>query len=255
MNGRSYHGVNYLLLAASKFETPIYGTFNQIRQNGGQVRKGEHGDIVVYWDKFTPDEPDEEGSMKPRFFLKYYRVFNVEQAHFDDMGKAKIEALSSKILGKNNLPSEPAELIVKQMPNAPSIVFTDQDRAFYAPYMDTVNVPNMKYFVTSDEYYSTLFHELIHSTGHKTRLDRFHANSADETSKQNYSKEELVAELGASYLAAVAKLDHDLDNSAAYIKGWSRHLVDNPSWIVWASKRAQSAANYILNITEERSAE
>jgi antirestriction protein ArdC len=191
--------------------------------------------------------------MKTRFFLKYYRVFNVAQAHFDDEGKEKIELLA-KTSEHENLPSVEAETIVADMPQKPFIKITKQDRAFYSPALDQVSVPDMKYFVSSAEYYSTLFHELVHATGHKSRLDRFHPNSADETRKQNYSKEELVAELGASYLAAVAKLDHDIDNSAAYIKGWTKPLVENPNWIVWASKRAQSAANFILNIKEEGAA-
>lgn len=252
MNGRLYHGINWLLLSSDDFELPVYGTFNQIRQNGGQVNKGEKSTIVVYWDKFLP-EPEDGKVQKPRFFLKFYHVFNVCQAHFDELGHEKINALA-KVKEQNNLPLVEAEKIVAGMPDAPSIDAGKSDRAYYVPALDIIKVPDMKYFTSSDEYYATVFHEMVHSTGHAKRLDRFKDGDPDDSRKEKYSKEELVAEMGASYLSAVARLNHDIDNSAAYIKGWASHLKDNPQWIVWASKRAVDAANFILDVKDERAA-
>ena len=102
----------------------------------------------------------------------------------------------------------------------------------------------IEFFFNPDAYYSTFFHELVHSTGHKKRLNRFEADQFDN--KATYSKEELVAELGAAYLSVLAGLNHDLENTRAYIKGWLSVLKDNPTWVIWAASRAQKACGLIV---------
>lgn len=128
------------------------------------------------------------------------------------------------------------------------------DSAYYRPSTDTVVIPEIGQFAEIAEYYSTLFHELTHSTGHKTRLNRLTATA--HFGNEEYSKEELVAEIGAATLVNIAGIEtsKSFNNSAAYIEGWSRALRENKKMIVEASSKANKAVNYILGKKEEATA-
>jgi antirestriction protein ArdC len=115
---------------------------------------------------------------------------------------------------------------------------------------DMISIPKMKYFANPSEFFRTLYHEGIHSTGHPKRLNRFDGTS-NRFGDESYSKEELVAELGSSYLAEIAHLELNIRNSAAYISGWASKLRDNQKWILWAASRAEKAADHILGIVSE----
>lgn len=248
INGYLYQGVNFLLLSSDRYTSPIYGTFKQIRENGGTVNRGEKATIIVFWKTIVEIDPDIKRK-ETKWFLKYYHVFNTEQATFDKIGQDKINSL---IRSYDNPVIQSAEDVFNSLPDKPELRFDRSGRATYFRFTDTIRLPEMKYFHSSDEYYHTLFHELVHSTGIERRLGRFNLyKQFEDDAMHNYSKEELVAELGASYLAAVCGLKPNLDNAAAYIRGWSSHLKDNPSWIVWASNRAMDAANYILQLQKQ----
>lgn len=253
LNNHIYTGINFLLLSSDAYETPVYGTFNQIRANGGQVKKGEKSTIIVFWDKLVDKDPDSD-LKDVKFFLKYYNVFNIEQAEFDDLGKQKIETLKARSGEyRKHQKSMSAEELIACIPDKPSIVHDKSDRSYYSRFNDRIVIPSMNCFHTSSEYYATLFHELVHSTGHKNRLNRFEMyKDFEDSHMQQYSKEELVAELGASFLSAVAGLDHDIRNSAAYIAGWSKKLADQHTWLVWAAKKAEQASDYLLQVTKEQ---
>lgn len=249
LNGRPYQGINYLLLAYDAHPMPVYGTFNQIRQNGGQVKKGEKSTIIVFWSFQTEIDPA-TGKSDKKYFLKFYNVFNVGQAEFDEIGQQKIRSLASF---NDNPVIHAADDILNSMPAPPLIYHDKSDRASYLRVYDRIRIPDIGFFTSSDEYYHCLFHELVHSTGHSSRLNRF-AVYKDFSDDQltGYSKEELVAELGASFLSAHAGLNPPINNSAAYIRGWSARLKDNATWIMWAANRAHEAVSYILqNVTEE----
>jgi antirestriction protein ArdC len=259
MNGHYYRGINRLVLSSDPFKSRVYGTFQQIRANGGQVRKGEKSTIVVFW-KSSVEKEEATGETKKMFLLKFYHVFNSEQADFDELGTKKIAELQKLVDERINSEQLEAEAIIEGYENGPELCFSDKDdRAYYAPVADLISVPDKKYFTNSSAFYRTLFHELGHSTGHPKRLNRFDGMS-NSYGDIPYSKEELVAELCSSFLAGVAHLDLDIRNSAAYIKGWASALRDNQKWVMWAAARAEKAADHILgtaplNATSEEKTE
>ena len=258
MNGHYYRGINRLVLSSDPYKIRVYGTFQQIRANGGQVRKGEKSTIIVFW-KNSLEQDETTGETKKMFLLKFYHVFNSEQADFDEQGTKKIAELQNLVAEKVNSEHVEAESIIEGYENRPDIHYSDkEDRAYYAPMADMISVPDKKYFKNSSAFYRTLFHELGHSTGHPKRLNRYDGMS-NSFGDVPYSKEELVAELCSSFLAGIAHLDLDIRNSAAYIKGWASALRDNQKWVMWAAARAEKAANHILGnassfaVSEEKS--
>lgn len=247
INGRYYRGINRLVLSSDPYKSRVYGTFQQIRANGGQVRKGEKSTIVVFW-KNTVDQDESTGEKKKMFLLRFYHVFNSEQADFDEQGTKKIAELQNLVTDKVNSEHLDAEAIIEGFENGPDIHYSDKDdRAYYAPMADMISIPDKKYFKNSSAFYRTLFHEYGHASGHPKRLNRFDGMS-NNFGDIPYSKEELVAELCSSFLAGIANLEMDIRNSAAYIRGWASALRDNQKWIMWAAARAEKAANYILGI-------
>jgi len=250
LNGHVYRGINFMLLSSDHYTMPVYGTFEQIRKNGGAVKKGEKSTIIVFWKRLIEEQPD--GKKDVKYFLKYYNVFNVDQAEFDEIGKKHISELCNLSYDQRFQRSMPAENIINDMQNPPKIVFTKDDSCTYNRVTDVVKIPEMKWFVSSDEYYASLFHEIVHASGHPSRLNRDASyKDFNESRQDSYSKEELVAELGASFLCSVAGLNYNINNSAAYIAGWSKRLKENTNWIVWASRRAEMAADFILNKVEK----
>jgi antirestriction protein ArdC len=244
--GHTYTGINYLLLGNANYNSPVWGTFNQVRQNGGSVNKGERSILVVFWKRLSREQLDPTtGRMveEVNFLLKYYNVFNTDQCTFDQQGLDKISELSGISEQQSNDRFVPAEEIIADMPDAPMVETGANDRACYIPSLDKVMVPDIGYFKSSRAYYSTMFHELVHSTGHPKRLNRF--ESGQHFGSEKYSREELVAELGAAFLCTIAGIDHDIDNTSAYIKSWLKVLSDNPTWITWAASRAQKACELI----------
>ncbi|MFW5687513.1 MAG: ArdC family protein [Bacteroidota bacterium] len=251
LNNHEYRGINHLLLSCSGFESSVWGTFNQIRINGGKVNKGESSSLVVFWKRIIKQVTDpvtNELSQSVNYFLRYYLVFNTDQCTFDSLGKEKIQELSKAISTSVKERNVNAESILQNMKDAPAVLHGLYDTPCYAPFQDEVRMPKLDYFQNSEAYYTALFHELVHSTGHKKRLNRFESDQF--VNRASYSKEELVAELGASYLMSIAGLDPDIENARAYIKGWLTVLQDNPTWITWAATRAQKACEFIVPVAE-----
>jgi antirestriction protein ArdC len=247
MNGRPYNGINFLLLSSFQYEYPVYGTFNQIRMNGGQVKKGEKATQIVFWGQRETIDPY-TGKKETSWILRFYHVFNVAQADFDDFFMYKIKSLCPS---NDNKVIPSAHEIFDSFEDAPALIHDNSGRASYSRVIDRIRIPKLEYFASSNEYYLTLFHEMIHSTGHVKRLDRFSSyKDFEDTHMRNYSREELVAELGAAYLANLCGLDINLDNSASYIDGWSKVLKDKVTWITWAASKAQEASNFIFKPME-----
>lgn len=232
---KPYRGINTMLLDGGE-----YATFKQIKEAGGKVKKGEKSQIVVFW-KWLDIEDEESGEDKKIPFLRYYRVFEVGSQVEGIEPKREYETF-------NHDPIEEAEKVKKDYINAPSYSFITGG-AWYKPFHDQINVPPMKEFKSIHEYYSTLFHEMIHSTGHSSRLNREGITSHNGFGSELYSKEELIAELGASMLCGVTGIDNEtIDNSASYINSWLRALKDDKTLIVSASQKAQKASDYILGV-------
>lgn len=235
---KAYRGINAMLL-----EEGEYATFNQIKEAGGKVKKGAKSEIVVFW-KWIEKEDKESGEKENIPFLKYYRVFEIN---------TQCEGLESKRSGESfdHDPIEKCEEIVKGYINSPTYSF-EAKGAWYKRGMDHINVPPMKDFPKLEEYYSTFFHEMIHSTGHKSRLNRDGITAIASFGSETYSKEELVAEMGSTMLCGVAGIDNNtIENSAAYLQSWLRALKDDKTLLVKAGSQAQKASDHILGIKFE----
>jgi len=245
VSGKEYRGINPFLLDSMGYASPYWLTFKQAKSLGGYVRKGEKSTPVVFWKNWTDLEANSDGKLeeKSRFVLRYYSAFNIEQCTLPPE-----EVPATDLTTKQFDPIPKAEQVVKAMPNAPEITHQSQ-RACYSPLLDIVNMPKPESFDAPENYYSTIFHELTHSTGHESRLNRDTLVDKVRFGSHSYSKEELVAEMGAAFLNGHCGLeDSTLENSAAYINGWLGRLRNDSKLVVWAAGRAQRASDYILNV-------
>jgi antirestriction protein ArdC len=190
---------------------------------------------------------EESGQAKRVPFLRYYSVFNVAQC--EGIPPDKIPAVNGR--KREHAPLEQAEQIVAAMPKRP-VIQPKWARAFYSPDQDFVGMPEIELFRSPEDYHSVLFHELTHSTGHESRLNRKGVTGSDglwsSFGSQAYSQEELVAEMGAAFLCGQAGIvERTIDNSAAYVNSWLARLKGDSRLVVQASAQAQRAADYILN--------
>ena len=239
-SGKAYRGINVFLLSAVGFGSPYWLTFKQASARGGHVRKGEHGSLVVFYKDWDTGKRDDDGRPVVLPVLRYYRVWNVEQCDGVEYPSIDVPTLDFR-------PIDRCERVVADMPRAPKIV-QGEARAWYQPTADVVNMPQPELFRSVEEYYSTLFHELTHSTGHKSRLDRPGVAQVQPFGSAVYSREELIAECGAAFLCGHCSIEAaTLDNSAAYIAGWLAKLRSDRKLVVQAASQAQRAADWILD--------
>jgi len=241
---RRYRGVNSFVLACSDYSSPYWATYKQINALGGNVKKGEKGHPVVFWKWFIKKERDENGEEKEKKIpmLRYYTVFNVEQTI--NIDKKKIPALPEMHNEEEKI--DICENIVKAMPKRPAIESKEQ-KAYYSPLADTVNMPKFESFVGAKEYYATLFHELTHSTGHEKRLNRKGVMGVVMFGSEDYSKEELIAEMGAAFLCGHCQIENKtIENNAAYIKSWLGVLKEDKKMVITAAAQAQKAFDFIV---------
>jgi len=241
---KEYRGINVFMLGFTEHKSSKWLTFKQAKQLKAQVRKGEKSSMVVFYKPFFAKDssPDDERRKAEGFMLRYYRVFNTEQID----GLPAQESIDPKEF--DNDPIENCEHIVNNMPTPPTIEHNEQ-RAYYRPSADSVNMPKFNTFTSSEEYYSTLFHELVHSTGHESRLDRKGITELNHFGSHDYTREELVAEMGASMLCGVTGIDGvTLENSASYIDGWRRKISKDIKLIITAAAQAQKAVDHIQGI-------
>lgn len=245
---RPYRGINVWLLSMLGYPQNYFLTWRQLKSVGGLVKGGEKPHIVVFWRILVQERPNERESVvevvtKPRTkaYLRYYYIYNVAQCE-------RIPARMFPIVDRSNDPIEACEDIVYDMPNRPTIVHETQ-AAFYDKVNDYVNMPKMGTFKSSESYYETLFHELVHSTGHSSRLNRKELVGWSPFGSEPYSFEELVAELGACYLSTFAGIDGiNITNNVAYLQGWLLRLQSDKRFLISASSKAQQAVDFILRV-------
>lgn len=223
-----------------------YATFNQIRQAGGSVRRGEKAHMVVFW-KWITTKDDETGEEKEVPFLRYYNVFHLDQC--EGISAKHLLPMPHKACAHVRSASLIADYIAREKV---TIRHESGDRAFYRPVTDVIVLPEMAQFHSTAEYYSTAFHELIHSTGHSTRLNRL--DSTAFFGSEAYSKEELIAEIGAAALLNHVGLETSgsFRNSAAYIQSWLQALKNDKRMIVSAAGKVEKAVQMILGSVNER---
>lgn len=240
---KAYRGVNIFLLNASRFSSPYWLTYKQAVGKGGSVKRGEKATPVIFWSvKDKKDDPT-----KKSFILRYYNCFNVSQCE-------GIDIPAEEGVVNTFTPIEACERIVLGYKDAPAIVHAGS-HACYNPGSDEISMPVKESFESAEAYYCTLMHEMSHSTGHKSRLDREGITNPIKFASHSYSYEELIAETCASFLCGEAGiLDTTCDNSVAYIKSWISKLRSDPKWIIKASGEAAKAADYILGRSKETTA-
>jgi len=238
---KEYRGINVFLLGCRKFSSPYWLSYKQAASLGGNVKKGEKSTIVVFWKQVQITEKiDNVEKPKTIPFLRYYRIFNTEQCEGIE------ERIPISEVNPDFKPLIECEKTIKNMQNKPDI-YHNESRAYYNPTDDFVNMPKPETFSKEEYYYSVMFHELGHSTGHKNRLARKDFDHAAFGS-QVYSKEELCAEMTAAFLCGHHKIElQTIENSAAYIKSWLGKLKDDIKIVVIAAAQAQKASDYILN--------
>lgn len=285
---KAYRGINAVMLnqvypmeRGEDWNIPYFLTFKQIEKLGGKLLEGSKGYRVVYFTTLFKYENQNEkldfGTYKKSKFikwanqnkakikvmdvlsaeelaqqsripiLKYYNVFNADDIDGIDWG---LSAVEPKTEGEK---IETAEEIIDAWEDKPPIRHAG-NRAFYRPSADSITMPPKKAFESPQMYYGTLFHEMIHSTGHSKRLNRGNDTRKRDGSKKSrlsYAFEELIAEMGASFLNAESGILYfTINNNAAYLKGWRQALIDNMEkdsrFFFRASSKAQAAADYIL---------
>ena len=241
-----YRGMNPFLLEMVRrkngYTHTKWGTFKQISAKGGKVNKGEKGTLVIFW-KIIKKEDVVDGEKQKSVFpiLRYYKVWNIEQTDLPLPELKEVElTLNEKI--KN------CEKIIEDYEDMPEVLYGDPA---YSPSLDKLYMPKIGEFESSEEYYAAIFHEMVHSTKHKTRLNRDENSGISFFGSEDYSKEELVAEMGACFLANKTGIENEVQsNQVAYIKGWLKKLKNDKKLLISASGQSQRAVDYIEGIVK-----
>lgn len=234
VRGNVYRGINRLVLSIQPYADPRWMTFKQVTELGGQVRLGEHGTPVLFWNEVEEGRGNET---QKRVLARSYYVFNVEQTEgldLEPISKGLDQASCSSVLPL-------AEVM------CPSVkVHRRGTAAYYSPREDLVVMPRAELFESLEAFEQTLAHELIHATGHATRLARKEVCDPIQFGSDPYAREELVAELGAAFLTSSLGTASNVEQSASYVAGWLKALRSDKSLIIKAASSAQAAVDYIL---------
>lgn len=250
ISGKKYKGINNFYLSLKAYEKGYQDsrwlTFNQIKAAGYSLEKGSKGEKVEYW--FPYDLKDQKSiSFKKRdeliksgqrteldfsLYAKYYTVFNGDC----------IKGLPEEVIEKRDI--EPSK-VLEQISEGMNVgIYNDGgNMAYYSLTTDTIHLPKKELFISTEDYNAVAFHELAHSTGHETRLNRdIHGEFASES----YAKEELVAEITSAFMAADMGISvNGMDNHQAYINGWIEDIEKSPEVLTKAISKAEEAANYM----------
>lgn len=245
-NGIPYRGVNVLLLWGESLEkgyaAPLWMTYKQSQELGAQVRKGEHGSLVVFADRFTRTETNDQGEAVEHAipFMKGYTVFNVEQ----------IEGLPAHFYAQPVNPLPLSDRIKRAdffISATGAAIHHGGNQAYYAPARDMIQLPPFEAFKDKESYYSTALHELTHWTRHDTRLARDFGRQ--RFGDEGYAREELVAELSSAFLCADLGITPDIrEDHAAYLAHWLKILKDDKRAIFSAAAHAQRAADFLQQL-------
>ena len=236
---KEYKGINLILLSLVPHKTPYWLTYKQVKDKGGYVKKGERGTQIIFWKQKIIKEINEDGEeviVESYPILRYYTVFNLDQTNLP------IPTNEQRIFN----PIKEAENILAGYTDKPTIE-EQGNQPCYIPAEDKILIPTKTNFKTEQNYYSTLFHELVHSTGHEKRLNRKGITELNEFGGFEYSKEELIAELGACFLCNRVGIESKTHrNTVGYIQNWLQALKNDVTLIVRAGSKAQKAVDYII---------
>jgi antirestriction protein ArdC len=247
-SGRSYTGLNRLILGLSPYPLPFWATYRQYLAAGLQVQMSERGHGIIYAGRTvkTETKTDKNGKetekKKQLRFLKAFVVFNVAQTNYIERGYKLPEI-------KENAHLHNCDTVIHDYTDLHKIKIAAGDRATYSPQTDTITSPDISQFKTSEHYYAVMFHEAIHSTG--PRLERFQRTDPVCFGSENYSKEELVAEIGSAYLAALTGIDSTavVTNQTAYLQNWAKAIKADADLVMYAAGRAEKAADFMIGVS------
>jgi len=251
---KPYRGINAFILGTTDRTSPYWLTFKQALELGGHIKKGEKSQPVIYYKLLEKRDAGgnpvlrDDGQPIRVPLVRWANVFNLDQAE----GIAAPHITSTQNTGQ---PLERATAIVKDAKLCP--IFHEGFAALYSPKDDVIRLPAPTTFHSKEAYYQTLFHEMTHATGHEKRLNREGITQPIEFGSPRYSKEEMIAELGASFLANEAGILNqvEFENSAAYLDHWIKRLSDDPKLIVSAASQAQRASDLIRGVQHQESLE
>lgn len=245
---KRYRGINLLLLQHDGY----FVTFRELQQLQKKypdlnlkLKKGLKKDMVVFWKFSKKVVENENGEEKEKVIplFRYYEVIN--EIYIENFNK--LPGYENEFINEND-EDITAEEFINKYSQICHLEYKDVDRAYYSPSKDYILVPPKTCYKDLSKYYSTVFHEIIHSTGHESRLNRLEPSFFGDHS---YSKEELVAEIGASMLLCLFNLENNdtINNSNNYLLGWLSKIEKDPTLIVYAAQRSQKACDYLLNVT------
>ena len=249
MSRKPYSFLNQMLL----MKEGEWLTYKQIQECGGKIKKGEKASMVVFYKQYKYEELQEDGTTEEKSIplLRYYNVWHIDQTEGIESKMTDIE--KPKQVERMN---EQEELIAEYVKRSGLKFQCDKpsDEAYYSPAMDCVVVPMIGQYEIKEQYYSTVFHELSHSTGAEKRLNRKGVTGRAAFGSEVYSREELVAEMSAAMLCNVTGIDciKAFKNSVAYIKSWAKHIKNDPKMFVTAAGQAERSAKYIQGIEWEK---
>ena len=241
ISNKTYSGINFFLLALYPQSSPYWLTFNQIKTKKGKLKKGSKGAPVTFY-KLLEGKDSKSGEDRKVPLLRYYTVFNA-----DDVEGVKFPEIEKPDFNDNFEDIEKAEKILKICQSKTcEIEHIEQGQAYYKPISHKIVMPEKKQFHNPAEYYSTAFHEITHSTARPLERDM-----SGHFGDHLYSKEELIAEMGASYLCAFAGISpKTVENQMAYIQSWLKVLKNDPKFVIQAASKAQKAVNFLLEGSE-----
>jgi len=250
---KPYRGLNVLILGCTPYLDPRWGTFAQWKSKGGTVRKGQKCTYITFWKFLLVEKKNAAGSIIPGQndtipIVKTYAVFNAEQIDgIDPLPTAPVDPAAAIIAADIEGDRIATEYLTRE--NIP--LSHTGGGAWYSPDADRVNVPPIHTFVGTSEYYSTLYHEMVHSTGHKSRLSREGVTDTIKFGSHKYAAEELTAEMGAAILLATAGLTQTAvtDNTIAYLANWAAKLKADRGMLLKAASASSKAVDRILNVT------
>jgi antirestriction protein ArdC len=245
ISGLRYSGINLLLLGFQDYDSHYWLSFKQCKDIAGTIKKDEKASLVVFWKpivNITDNIADDIPEASINFILRYYYVWNIQQCNIPD------DVLKKKNIMQTNPKIMEAEEIIKGYKNPPEIITNNIiPSPRYIPRKDRIEIQSIDNFNSSDDYYASLFHEEIHSTGHFSRCARKGIMDKITYASEEYSREELIAEIGASYLCNISGIRKTIDNQSAYIQSWLQVLKNDNRMILTAASQAQKACDYIIN--------
>jgi antirestriction protein ArdC len=247
ISGKVYRGINLLLTLSAGYESQYWLTFKQAKDLGGHVKAGEHSLPITFW-QFGKDTEEQDGETTERrwAFCRIYHIFNLQQCEIPGLDMTPSDG------PKNTFNAIEACERVAAGYRGPDVKH-GYNRACYMPGFDKIEMPSRETFHSPEEYYSTLFHEMTHSTGHPSRLKREGITEAHFFGDKVYSKEELVAEMGAAFLCGHTGIENKtIDNSASYIQSWLKVLRGDSKLVISAASAAQRAADLILGVNSQQ---